>query len=234
MLQDNKNQPNSQQEPCPNDADTSPKKSKSNGNEKGLGAKKRWDWRDWVLVFVAGAAIVNGVSQIPQNEKLDTVIKQHSTISQRDDRLAKRDLLTSTEAQVREIKEFMTRNRDEIRTVDHYNYQLTLHAQTAIDFANEAVSKTPEDALTKAIKKKIEILESVLGSESEGRKKRTFEEVYDIAKNTQDLLELSKTLTSLWATQIRPFADGDETQCSVDACQASHFCFDWMELASHD
>jgi hypothetical protein len=227
MTQNNTNQANSQDEPSQNGADKSPIESIPGGSQK-EGEPKKLQWRDWVLLFIAAASIANGAAEISEIRNLNTVIDQHSTRAPRDDRSAKRDLFTSTEAQVKEIKEFVTRNRDEIRSVDHYNTQLTLHAQTAIDFANEAVSKSPEDTLIKAIKKQIEILESRLGPESERRRKRTLEEVYDLAKDTQDLLELCKHLRSLWAINTRPFADVDEAQSSDEVYRAIRF------LGTHD
>ena len=149
MPQDKTNQPNSPGPgPSPNDPDTPRVKTNRNPKNK----SPRSVIGETEFFFRRGISIANGAAEISEIRRLNTVIEQHSTSSQRNDRLGKRDLFTSTEAQVREIKEFMTRNRDEIRSVDHYNVQLTLHAKTAIDFANESRFNDPEDALTRGDK----------------------------------------------------------------------------------
>lgn len=214
-MSDNKTDGPSQ--PTPNES----KQTEDGSQEypsKGDQKSRKKDWRDWVLALVAAATIANGVVEITDMRKLNAVATQQAEISQQWKRgdqptqQAKRELFASAQSQVSEIKEFMDRNRNEIRTTAHYSKQLMAHAQTAIDIANDAVSKaSTEDAVTKAIKRQIQILESLLGSESERQKKRNLEECIEIADKTLGLLKLCGNVALLWATKTDPLNDGDES-----------------------
>ena len=140
----------------------------------------------------------NGVAEITDMRRINLIATRQTEISQRlehgnssPDQQSTHYLLGSTQGQVTAMKEFMARNQAEIKTVNHDDRQLTLLAQTAIDIANETIAKrNTDDALSKAIKNKVQLLESLLAREQQTGQKRKSKEVYELAANTEDLLKL--------------------------------------------
>lgn len=181
--------------PKPNQVES--KESQSTKEPRPASPKKK-SWRDWLLILVAAMTLGNGAAEITDMRRINQIATQQTEISQRfergnssPDQQSMRYLLVSTQGQVTAIKEFMARNQAEIKTVDHHSRQLTSLAQTAIDIANETIAKrNTDDALSKAIKNKMQLLESLLAREQQTGQKRKFEEVYEWAANTEDLLKL--------------------------------------------
>jgi hypothetical protein len=159
-------------------ASSEPKRVQSNESkstkEPGSTSCKKKSWKDWLLILVAVMTLGNGAAEITDMTRIREIARQQTEISRRlesgnpSPEQSKRHLLVSTEAQITAIKDSMVHNQAEIEMLDHYNRQLTPLSQTAIDIAHETISKrNPDDALTKAMKKKIERLESLLGPENQ-------------------------------------------------------------------
>jgi len=181
--------------PKPNQVEST--ESQSTKEPRPTSPKKK-SWRDWLLILVAAMTLGNGVAEITDMRRINLIATRQTEISQRlehgnssPDQQSTHYLLGSTQGQVTAMKEFMARNQAEIKTVDHDDRQLTLLAQTAIDIANETIAKrNTDDALSKAIKNKVQLLESLLAREQQIGQKRKSKEVYELVANTEDLLKL--------------------------------------------
>jgi len=173
------------------------KRTQSPEDPRPASPKKR-SWRDWLLILVAAMTLGNGAAEITEMRRINQIATQQTEMSQRlerdnssSDQQSKQYLLVSTQGEVTAMKDVMVRNRAEIKTDDHDNRQLTSLAQTAIDIANETVARrNTDDALSRAIRNKVQLLESLLAREQQTGQKRKFEEVYELAATTEELLKL--------------------------------------------